>query len=252
MPAPHLDFGYPWWLNYGHLAAFAVLAAGLLCAIRFRWAKWLVVVLGVGSAWAAVVFVMIRFGVDINRVASLPTENFMQAGTGRVLDIGAGTGRSAIMVLMARPQATLVASDLFGSSFEEHFGPGESPQERLRRNLEAAGVSSRATIETADMRRLPFDDATFDAIVSAYAVDHLNREGSKTALKEAARVLKPGGDFLLMVVENDFWGKLAFGPALTHGGTRGRPWWAGAAKDAGFTIREEGSLPVTTYLLLRR
>ena len=136
------------------------------------------------------------------------------------------------MVLRARPQATLVASDLFGSSLEEHFGTGDSPQDRLRRNLEAAGVSNRATIETVDMRRLPFEDATFDTIVSAYAVDHLNREGSKTALKEAARVLKPGGDFLLMVVEIDFWGKLGLWaraiarrrprPALVGRGGQGR------------------------------
>src|SRR4051812_28689264 len=27
-----LDFGYPWWLTYGHLALFGVLVAGLLAA----------------------------------------------------------------------------------------------------------------------------------------------------------------------------------------------------------------------------
>jgi ubiquinone/menaquinone biosynthesis C-methylase UbiE len=41
---------------------------------------------------------------------------------GRVLDIGAGTGRSSIKVLKARPQAISVALGLFGESFKQHFG----------------------------------------------------------------------------------------------------------------------------------
>ena len=78
------------------------------------------------------------------------------------------------MVLESRPGATLVALDLFAKSFEEHFGHSESPQQRLLANLKAAGVDQRTTIETGDMRNLPFERASFDAVVSAYAIDHLN------------------------------------------------------------------------------
>ena len=134
-----------------------------------------------------------------------------------MLDLGAGTGRSSITVLVERPHATLVASDLFGASFEEHFGPGQRPEDRLRANLKTAGVDGRATIETADMLKLPFGDDAFDAIVSAYAMDQLGRSGARTALAEAHRVLKPGGDFLLILAANDGWAKLAFGPLLAHG-----------------------------------
>ena len=155
-------------------------------------------------------------------------------------------------MLAARPRATLVASDLFGDSFDQHFGKGETPQDRLLANLKVAGVADRATIATADMRKLPFEAGSFDAIVSAYAVDHLNREGIRQALAEAARVVKPGGDFLLILVSNDGWGKLAFGPVLAHGGTRGKAWWTGGLRDAGFQVVEDGTSPVTLYLLARR
>ena len=154
------------------------------------------------------------------------------------------------MVLKARPQATLVASDLFGDSFSQHFGPGERPQDRLLANLKAAGVDGRATIETADMLKLPFPDQSFDALVSAYAMDHLGRKNSPTALAEARRVLKPGGDFLLILIANDWWAKFAFGPMLSHGGTYGAAWWRAAATAAGFDVREEGTQPVTTFFLL--
>jgi SAM-dependent methyltransferase len=248
----HLDFGYPWWLSYGHLAVFAIAAAVLLLGYTRKWSKWPMVLLSVLALWSASVFLLIHFGVDINGQASLPTQSFLRSGTGKVLDLGAGTGRSSIMVLTSRPQATLVASDLFGESFERHFGPGESPQERLLRNLKAAGVDQRASIVTADMRKLPFEAGSFDAIVSCYAVDHLNREGINQALAEAARVLKPGGDFLLMLVANDRWAKLAFGPVLSHGGTRGSAWWTARVQEAGFQVLEEGTSPATLYLLLRR
>ena len=248
----HLDFGYPWWLSYGHLAlAVPALALFALGYVR-SWSKWMLALLGFFALWATTVFGLIQFGVGINTAPPLPTQSFLQAGTGRVLDLGAGTGRSSIMVLTARPQATLVASDLFEDSFDHHFGHSHSPTAHLEQNLQAAGVANRATIAKADMRKLPFDAASFDAIVSAYAVDHLGRDGIKQALAEAHRVVKPGGDFLLLLVANDRWTKFAFGPLLSHGQTRGRDWWAAQAKEAGFAVLEDGTTPATLYLLLRR
>ena len=249
VPQTSIDFGYPWWLNYGHLALFGVLLAAVLAARAAGASRRVMVPLGVLSLWAGSVALLVHlFG--INTVPPLPTQAFLGSGSGRVLDLGAGTGRSSIMVLTERPQATLVASDLFGDSFTHHFGPGERPQDRLLANLRAAGVDGRATIETADMLKLPFGDDSFDAIVSAYAIDHLGRAGAQTALAEADRVLKPRGDFLLMLVANDGWAKLAFGPLLSHGGTYGADWWRDAATKAGFEVREEGTRPVTTYFLL--
>lgn len=248
----HLNFGYPWWLSYGHLPILACALLLLLLGYFRKWSKWPMFLLCVLAFWSSSAFAVARFALDINGRASLPTQNFFRSGTGRVLDLGAGTGRSSIMVLEARPQATLVALDLFGDSFEHHFGPGQSPQERLLQNLKAAGVAERATITTADMRKVPFQPAAFDAIVSAYAVDHLNHEGIIQALSEAARVEKPGGDFLLILVGKEPWAEFAFGPIIIHSGARGPAWWAARVQEAGFQILEEGTRPGTLYLLARR
>lgn len=251
MPSAALDFGYPWWLSYGHAVILLPALAALLIGRARGWGRWPMVALGVVAVWAcAAIFVMRTF--NVNGRAELPTPNFLRSGTGRVLDIGAGTGRSSIMVLGARPQATLVASDLFAESFERHFGAGHlSPKDRLRANLEAAGVAARASIETADMRKLPFEAASFDAAISAYAMDHVGGQGAREALAEAKRVLKPGGEFLLILVGNDRWTKFAFGPLLTHGGTRGAGWWRERAQEAGFTVAEQGAAPATLYFLLK-
>jgi SAM-dependent methyltransferase len=248
-----LAFGYPWWLSYGHLPIVAFSLLVLLLGYWLKWSKWLMLVVGAVALWSSAAFVIMRFGIDINGRASLPTQSFLRNGTGRVLDIGAGTGRSSIMVLEARPRATLVALDLFGDSFEGHFGPSQSPQQRLLSNFQAAGVEKRASIVTADMRKLPFEAGSFDGIVSAYAIDHLNRQGIVQSLAEAARVLKPGGDFLLILVDmKEPWIKFAFGPLAMHMGSRGPEWWNPRVQEAGFQICEEGTRPATLYFLARR
>ena len=248
----NFDFGYPWWLNYGHMSVAGVSIAALILAFVLKSPKWLMVLIGAVTLWSGSVAVLAcLFG--LNSVPELPTQSFLRSDSGRVLDMGAGTGRSSIMVLKARPHATVVASDLFAESFDQHFGHSENPQQRLTTNLKAAGVEQRATIETADMTKLPFENASFDAIVSSYAIDHLSRDGIKQALGEAARVVKPGGEFLLMLVANDKWLKLAFGPMAMHGGFgRGPEWWGTRAKEAGFEIMEQGTAPITLYFLLTR
>ena len=193
MPVPanaHLDFGYPWWLSYGHLVVAVGAVAVLLLGRARRWSKWSMLLWGAFALWSSAAFVFVHFALDVNARASLPTQSFLHSGAGRVLDLGAGTGRSSIMVLEARPQATLVALDLFAESFERHFGSEGSPQQRLLANLKAAGLEQRATIVTGDMRKLPFEAATFDAVVSSYAIDHLNRDGINQALAETARVVE--------------------------------------------------------------
>jgi ubiquinone/menaquinone biosynthesis C-methylase UbiE len=247
-----IDYGYPWWLSYGHLPILiAGLAIGFLGYAR-KWSRAAMLFVGALILWSGAALLIDRFVINVNGRVSLPTQSFLATGAGRVLDMGAGTGRSSIMVLESRPQATLVALDLFGQSFDQHFGRSETPQQRLLANLKAAGVDQRATIATADMRKLPFEPAAFDAVVSAYAIDHLNRQGTDQSLAEAARVLKPGGELLLMTIANEKWAKFAFGPLLSHGGPRGAAWWTTHVQQAGFQIMEQGTRPLTFYLLARR
>jgi SAM-dependent methyltransferase len=247
-----IDFGYPLWLSYGHLVILAPALLLLLLAYARRWSRGPVLLLSAVVLWSAASFVIARFVFNLNGRASLPVQSFLRSGTGRVLDMGAGTGRSSIMVLEARPQAELVALDLFAKSFRDHFGPGGGPQEKLLANLKAAGVDRRTTIQTGDMRKLPFEPAEFDGIVSSYAIDHLTRDGVNQALGEAARVLKPGGEFLLMLVGKDGWLQFTFGPLLLHGGLRGPEWWNSRLAEAGFQVLEQGRRPMTLYFLARK
>lgn len=247
-----VDFGYPWFLAYGHLVVLAVLLPLFLLARARKWSRALVILIGAAALWSAAAFVVARFVIGVNSRGVLPTEAFLRSGAGRVLDLGAGTGRSTLMVLEARPQATVVALDQFGASYERHFGSKQTGEERLLANLRAAGVEQRATIQRGDMRQLPFQAAEFDAIITAYVVDHLSRDGVTASLSEASRVLKPGGDFLMMIVGKEPWVTFAFGPLLLHHGARNAERWTSLLEAAGLRVVEQGFRPATLFLLARK
>ena len=254
-----INFGYPWLINYGHLILAAFLLLVFSIAWALKWHKAVLAVIGLAAAWALTAGIMVRFGFDLNGRASMPTTAFLPSGAGKVLDMGAGTGRSTLMVLEARPRTTVVALDLFGESYEGHFGKppdGESTLDAgraaLMRNLRAAGVEQRATIQPGDMRHMPLESASFDGIVSAYAIDHLSREGIAQAFREAHRVLKPDGEFLLMVIAKDHWLLFTFGPLIAHSHMTAGDFWAATMREAGFRIIEEGTQPATKYILARK
>ena len=255
----HIDFGYPWLLIYGHLIVAAVGLLLCLLALARKWPKLLLVALGAITLWAAAAFLVVRYTFDINGRMTMPTQSFLAAGSGKVLDMGAGTGRSSIMVLEARPKTTLVALDTFSTEYARHFGANGNSEnvlnlgrQRLLSNFTAAGVEQRATIQPGDMRQMPFEPASFDAIVSSYAIDHLRRDGIVKALSEASRVLKPRGEFLLMVIAKDRWLNFTWGPIFMHMRNASPAGWANLLRGAGFEVVEQGTRPMTLYFLARK
>jgi SAM-dependent methyltransferase len=95
-----------------------------------------------------------------------------------VLDIAAGTGNASIPA--AATGAAVVASDLT----PELFVAG-------RANAEAAGVEIDWV--EADAENLPFEDESFDIVLSTFGIMFAPRH--EVAAAEAVRVLRPGGRF---------------------------------------------------------
>jgi len=110
-------------------------------------------------------------------------------GDERLLDIGCGRGAVLLMAVQRLPRGRAVGVDLW--STKDQSGNAE---EVTRRNAALEGVTDRVELQTADMRRLPFHDGSFDVVVSSLAIHNVPGASQRAkALREAARVLKPGG-----------------------------------------------------------
>jgi arsenite methyltransferase len=110
-------------------------------------------------------------------------------GNERVLDMGCGRG--AVLVAVARRLTTgrAMGIDLWRSRDQS----GNARDVTLQ-NADIEGVRDRIDVETGDMRALPFDDATFDVVVSSLAIHNISSNADRAkAVSEAWRVLKPGG-----------------------------------------------------------
>jgi len=97
---------------------------------------------------------------------------------GTVLEVGAGTGAIAIRLASSRRDARIVAID--------------GDEQILRRARHKRGgylVDWRAGLANA----LPVADGEADAVVMSLLLHHLGASGKPAALREAMRVLRPGG-----------------------------------------------------------
>lgn len=239
------DFGYTWLVRYTMLVPLVVGAIVAAVAAWRIWPRWVVVLAAVVALWGLTAVVILN--VMLNTPMTLPTEHFLSSGSGRVLDVGAGSGRAAIGVLLARAHTTATGVDIYSGNWGIE---GNTPQ-RFMNNARIAGVAGRATARVGDMRELPFGDGEFDAVVSSYAIDHLRRADRPKAISEVARVLKPGGEFLLLIIHVD-WKTWVISPLLAHHPSQSPEPWRALLQQSGFSVEEEGTPFTTLYFLARK
>ncbi len=103
-------------------------------------------------------------------------------GARRILDCGVGTGRN---IAYYPPGAEVVGIDLC---------PGMLVQARRR----ARRLRRRVELVEADVCKLPFADGSFDAAVATFLFCVLPDEAQTAALREIARVVRPGGSLVLL------------------------------------------------------
>lgn len=100
----------------------------------------------------------------------------------RTLDIGCGTATLSILLKQKQPNAVIVGID------------GDAKILQIaKKKAHKAGVE--ITFDEGMSFDLPYEDESFDRIVSSLFFHHLSRESKLETLHEVNRVLKPDGEF---------------------------------------------------------
>lgn len=116
----------------------------------------------------------------------------------RVLDVGCGRGLMLIGAARRVPSGQAVGIDLWQTQDQSGNHPDVT-----RANAHVEGVEDRIQIETGDMRKLPFEDSSFDAITSSWAIHNIyDAAGRAEALREIVRVTKAGGRVALVDIRH--------------------------------------------------
>jgi ubiquinone/menaquinone biosynthesis C-methylase UbiE len=123
------------------------------------------------------------------RFKELLVEQAAPAAGHRILDLGCGTGTLAIQVKRRAPGADVVGLDADPAMLSQ-----------AREKAQRAGVE--LTLTEGFSNDLPFEDASFDRVLSTLFFHHLDPEPKRETAREIARVLRNGGE--LHVAD---WGK---------------------------------------------
>jgi SAM-dependent methyltransferase len=118
----------------------------------------------------------------------------IQLGGGETaLDMGCGRG--AVLTAVAR---RLTSGQVTGVDIWSTADQSGNAKDVTLLNASLEGVGDRVRIETADMRALPFPDATFDLVFSSLAIHNIRSNADRRrAITEGFRVLKPGGRMVI-------------------------------------------------------
>ncbi len=102
--------------------------------------------------------------------------------SGRLLDVGVGTGRN---MPFYPPAAKMVGIDI-------------SPKMLARAERRRATLGARVELRRMDVTRLDLPDGSFDAAIATFVFCVLPDADQPAALRELARVVKPGGVIRLL------------------------------------------------------
>jgi len=120
-------------------------------------------------------------GIADDVAATLATES-------AILEVGCGPGHLATQLAQI-PGATVTATDIDPKMIERAVANAE-------RTLP---VAAQPRFEAADVAHLPFEDDSFDLVVSTFSMHHW--ADPEAGLAEIARVLKPSGAVLIWDLE---------------------------------------------------
>ena len=125
----------------------------------------------------------------------------------RVLDLGCGIG-NILIALAERTDFSLPPVGVDVSPDLIRIG---------EREIARAGMQDRIKLQVAPATHLPFEDGSFDVVVTSHVLKHLDDEALLTSFREVVRVLRSGGRFLLWEFERSGRSALLFWSARLSG-----------------------------------
>lgn len=160
----------------------------------------------------------------------------------RWLNVHSGWDETSELLAGIFPDAACQVADIF------------DPRVMTEPSIQQAHRMNRGSLAATPARydALSFEPGSFDAVFAIFAAHELRHHCQRGRLfREIARVLAPGGEFVLVEHARDWQNFLAFGPGFLHFYAPRE--WRSVARDSGLIVRAEFKMtPFVCVYLLRK
>ena len=171
-------------------------------SIPFAWGT-------VGLGYASIFVASSKFGKLLVRDRIL--ERIDWKGDEKVLDVGCGRGLLLIGAAKRLKTGKAVGIDIWRRVDQTGHGPTLTLENARRETVE-----DRVEVRDGDARNIPFDDSSFDVVLSSLVIHNIPGRERPKALHEMVRVLKPGGRLAI----SDIWSTGSYAEPLRRLGMR--------------------------------
>lgn len=205
LPADRPDYGIDAPVVVRNLALAGVAGTGLWLFVTLmtrieptHFPLWILGIAGMARGSAVLCTFMAIWMIWESKVGKLhDRERLLQridwTGNEHVLDVGCGRGLILTGAARRLRSGKATGIDIWQS---EDLTGNESAA--TLENARREGVRDLVEVQTADVRQMPFADNTFDIVVSRAVIHNIyTAAGRAGAIREIARVLKPGGQAVI-------------------------------------------------------
>ena len=186
---------------FGAACALGLLGLGLgIWSSGQGWAFWTSLTLGLLALYPLFMGGLMLFDSLHTKVrhADELLDLIRWTGAEQVLDVGCGRG-----LMLVKAAQRLTTGHAIGVDIWQARDQADNSAHAALENAQAAGVAGKVSVQTADMRDLPFADGSFDIVLSSWAVHNLDDVADRLkTIAEMVRVLRPGGTLLLSDIVN--------------------------------------------------
>ena len=192
---------YKTWIRKKKIFIFLLTSILLITIALIRFNPFLSII----SIFLAIPFIYITFllfysyyqfsdfgGKYQSQIHNLIVKQISRISSGKLLDIGTGSGSLIINCAKKLPLLSLTGIDYWGDRWEYS-------KKQCETNAQIESVADRIRFVKGSASNLPFNDGEFDVLVSCLTFHEVKDEKDKIkVLKEAFRVLKEGGEFVFL------------------------------------------------------
>ena len=132
----------------------------------------------------------------VNRVLSLGMDQSWRRRAVRALELGEGTGATVLDLATGTADLALLLADMVPGASVIGVDPSPGMLNVGRKKVTEAGLEARIDLREGDAQALDLPSASVDAITMAFGIR--NVPDRPKALREMARVTKPGGRIAIL------------------------------------------------------